>query len=191
MVSGLPLPAWTAPFECGAFAATRLLASGKARLDVPGGNVLYAAVGVAIWEGEPPPAIVARVGEDYPQEWLTQFALRGLDTRGVRILPQAVDVRSFTAFLSRTNRATDDPVAHFARVGLPFPKAMLGYRDTSSAIDSRTRLQPISLRQGDIPPDYLDASAAHLCPMDYLTHSLLPAVLPGKGQEQELYGLPV
>jgi sugar/nucleoside kinase (ribokinase family) len=154
-----------------------ILPSGKARLDVPGGNVLYAAVGAAIWEAEPPPAIVARVGEDYPQEWLTQFALRGLDTRGVRVLPQAVDVRSFTAYLSRTSRATDDPVAHFARVGLPFPKAMLGYRDNSSAIDSRTRLQPTSLRQGDIPPDYLDASAAHLCPLDYLTHSLLPAVL--------------
>jgi sugar/nucleoside kinase (ribokinase family) len=26
-------------------------------------------------------------------------------------------------------------------------------------------------------PDYLDATAAHLCPVDYLTHSLLPAVL--------------
>jgi sugar/nucleoside kinase (ribokinase family) len=88
-----------------------------------------------------------------------------------------VDLRSFTAYLSRTHRVTDDPVAHFARLGLPFPKALLGYRDASLILDSRTRLQPTSLRQGDIPPDFLDASAAHLCPMDYLTHSLLPAVL--------------
>ena len=42
---------------------------------------------------------------------------------------------------------------------------------------SRTQLQLTSLRQGDIPIDFLDASAAHLCPVDYLTHSLLPAVL--------------
>jgi ribokinase len=117
------------------------------------------------------------VGEDYPQEWLETFARRGLDTRGVRVLPQELDLRSFTAYLSRTARATDDPVAHFARVGLPFPKALLGYKDTSSALDSRTRLSPTSIRQGDIPPDYLDASAAHLCPSDYLAHSLLPAVL--------------
>jgi sugar/nucleoside kinase (ribokinase family) len=34
-----------------------------------------------------------------------------------------------------------------------------------------------SLRQGDIPADFLDAQAVHLCPVDFLTHSLLPAVL--------------
>jgi len=154
-----------------------LLPSGEPLLDVPGGNVLYAAVGLAVWERQPPPAILARVGEDYPSEWLANFAKRGLDIRGVRVLSQAVDVRSFTAYLSRATRVTDDPVAHFARLGLPFPKALLGYRDASSALDSRTRLQPTSLRQGDIPADFLDASAAHLCPIDYLTHSLLPAVL--------------
>jgi sugar/nucleoside kinase (ribokinase family) len=33
------------------------------------------------------------------------------------------------------------------------------------------------LRQSDIPADFLDATAAHLCPVDYLTHSMLPAVL--------------
>jgi len=154
-----------------------ILPSGEALLDVPGGNVLYAAVGLKIWEPEPSPAVLARVGEDYPQEWLDQFAHRGLDTRGVHVVPQPMDLRAFIAFLSRTNRATDDPVSHFARAGLAFPKELLGYRDTSSALDSRTNLLPTSLRQGDIPPDYLDASAAHLCPLDYLTHSLLPAVL--------------
>jgi len=154
-----------------------LFPSDKPLLDVSGGSALYAAVGVAIWEPDPPPALVARVGEDYPQEWLDDFSRQGLNTQGVRVLPEAVDVRFFTAFLSRSTRALDDPVAHFARLGLPFPKALLGYRDTSSMVNSRTRLLPTSLRQGDIPPDFLDASAIHLCPLDYLTHSLLPAVL--------------
>ena len=86
-------------------------------------------------------------------------------------------VRGFTAILSRRTPSTDDPGSPFACAGLAFPKELLGYRDTSSALDSRTNLLPTSLRQGDIPPDYLDASAAHLCPLDYLTHSLLPAVL--------------
>ncbi len=154
-----------------------LLPSGEALSDVPGGNVLYAAVGVAIWEPAPPPAILARVGEDYPEEWLSDFRSRGLDTRGVRVLSQPVDLRNFIAYISRSVRATEDPVAHYARVGLPFPKALLGYRDASASLGSRTNLLPTSLRQGDIPSDYLDASAAHLCPLDYLTHSLLPAVL--------------
>jgi sugar/nucleoside kinase (ribokinase family) len=42
-------------------------------------------------------------------------------------------------------------------------------------------LNPYSLRQSDIIPDYLDASAAHLCPLDFLTHSLVPAVLRQAG----------
>jgi len=42
-------------------------------------------------------------------------------------------------------------------------------------------LTPTSLRQGDIPDHYLDASAAHLCPIDLLTHTLLPAMLRQHG----------
>lgn len=154
-----------------------ILPSGELLLDVPGGNALYAAVGLAVWEPDPPPGLVARVGEDYPQSWLETFERRGLDARGVRVLAEAVDVRSFFAYSDRTTRSHDDPVTHFARLGLPFPRALLGYRPPNSPVDSRTRLRSTSLRQGDIPPDFLDASAAHLCPLDYLTHSVLPAVL--------------
>lgn len=155
-----------------------LLPSGEPLLDIPGGSALYAAVGLAIWEPNPAPAVVARVGEDYPQGWLDDFERCGLDVRGVRIMPEAIDLRFFTAIVDRYTRANDDPVAHFARHGLSFPKALLGYRNSSaSAIDSRTKLQPVSLRQADIPEEYLEASAAHLCPLDYLTHSLLPALL--------------
>lgn len=151
--------------------------NGDVLLDVPGGNVLYAAVGQCVWEPNPPPGIIAQVGEDYPQEWIDRFARLGMDVRGVHVLPEAVDVRSFSAFVDRTTRSYDDPVAQFARLGLPFPKALLGFHHLRSSIDSRTRLTPTSLRQGNIPPDYLNATAAHLCPLDYLTHSVLPAIL--------------
>jgi sugar/nucleoside kinase (ribokinase family) len=43
--------------------------------------------------------------------------------------------------------------------------------------DSHSQLTQTSLRQADIPADYLDATAAHLCPIDFLTHTLLPAVM--------------
>jgi sugar/nucleoside kinase (ribokinase family) len=224
-----------------------ILPGGKALLDAPGGNLLYAAAGFALWDGEPgaerptqTPAVaptlktetsapglgnaesasrsdadpdpagdgsqpgeedgqtpeynawqdssrlgqvglLARVGEDYPQEWLDDFARRGFDVRGVRILPEAIDLRSFYAYTDRQTRLSDDPLAHFARLGLPFPKALLGYRPPAPGQDSRTRLGPTSLRQSDIPPDYLDAGAAHLCPLDFLTHTLLPAILRQSG----------
>lgn len=154
-----------------------ILPSGEALLDVPGGNALHTAIGLAIWKPDFPPAIIARVGEDYPQEWLERFDGCGLDSRGVKVLSEAVDLRFFTAFADRTTRLYDDPVAHFARLGLPFPKALLGYKNTAQAVDSRTRLSTTSLRQDDIPVDFLDASTAHFCPQDFLTHSLLPAIL--------------
>jgi sugar/nucleoside kinase (ribokinase family) len=155
-----------------------LLPDGTPLLDIPGGSALYAAVGLATWEPQPPPALVARVGEDYPMDWLEKFESCGLDVRGVRMLPDAIDLRSFTAIIDRYSLSVDDPVAHFARAGLSFPKALLGYRPSSSAtIDSRTQMQPISLRQADLPEDYMEATAAHLCPLDYLTHSLMPALL--------------
>ena len=151
--------------------------SGKPLLDVPGGNALYAAIGLLLWEPDPPPAIIARVGEDYPQEWLDEFTHCGLDVRGVRVLPEAVDLRSFSALVDRSTRTVDEPVAHFARLGLPFPKALLGYRAPAVSVDSRTQLLPTSLRQVDIPPEFMDAGAVHFCPLDYLAHSLLPTIL--------------
>jgi sugar/nucleoside kinase (ribokinase family) len=159
-----------------------ILPSGKPLLDVPGGNLLYASIGLAIWEPLPPPGLIARVGEDYPQEWLDLCRRRGLDIRGIRVLPEAIDLRTFYVYDGNYVRFIDDPVAHFARLGLAFPKTLLGYRRPSpDAVDSRTKLSPISLRQIDILPDYRDASAAHLCPLDYLTHSLVPAILRQSG----------
>ncbi len=97
------------------------------------------------------------------------------------MLPEAVDVRSFYAYTDRTTRVEDDPVTHFARLGEPFPRALLGYNQKASELDSRTRLSQTSLRQGDILPEYLETTSAHICSVDYLTHSLLPAVLRQAG----------
>ena len=150
-------------------------------IDVPGGHLIYAAVGLAVWEPEPLPGLIARVGEDYPQGWLDELARRGFDTRGIHVLPEAIDVRTFAVYPDRATRLCEDPVPHFARLGMPFPKSLLGYRPPGSPLDSRTRLSPTSLRQSDIPAEYLEATAAHLCPVDYLTHTLLPAALRQAG----------
>jgi sugar/nucleoside kinase (ribokinase family) len=154
-----------------------LLPDGRALLDTPGGNLLYTAAGIRLWEPDTKPGLLARVGEDYPRTWIDQFAQRGMDVRGIRVLPEAIDLRYFIAFSNMQTRHLDDPVSHFARLEMSFPKALLGYRNPTPNLDSRTSLLPTSLRQMDVPAEYLDAIAAHLCPIDYLTHSMLPAVL--------------
>jgi sugar/nucleoside kinase (ribokinase family) len=158
-----------------------LLPNGKALVDVPGGNVIYAAAGFGVWEQPSQAGVLARVGEDYPRAWLEQIQQRGFDIRGVKVLPEAVDLRSFYAYTDMVTRLTEDPAAQFTRFQAPFPKALINYSSKASSYDSHSHLMPYSLRQSDIPEDYLDASAAHLCPIDYLTHSLLPAVLRQNG----------
>jgi hypothetical protein len=158
-----------------------LIPNGKALVDVLGGNVIYAAAGFGVWEPAALTGLIARVGEDYPHEWLEQIKLRGFDIQGIRILPEAIDLRSFYVYIDMYTRLTEDPAAHFTRLKQPFPKALLNYARPVYSYDSLSRLSATSLRQSDIPDDYLDATAAHLCPIDYLTHTLLPAVLRQNG----------
>lgn len=148
---------------------------GKALIDIPGGGLLYAAAGMAIWDNGI--GLISRVGEDYPQNWITRLSKQGFDTRGIRILPEAIDLRHFVAYQDSDTISTEDPVAHFARLGMPYPKALLGYNPDPPKKDPRTQPGILTIRQNDFPPDYLDATAAHLCPMDFLTHTLMPAVL--------------
>jgi sugar/nucleoside kinase (ribokinase family) len=151
--------------------------NGNALVDVPGGNLIYAAAGLGVWEPKNEVGLIARVGEDYPREWLGEFKKRGFNVRGIRVLPEAIDLRSFYVYTDIYTRLNEDPATHFTNLKQPFPKALLNYSRSRNTYDSRTQLTQTSLRQSDIPADYLDATAAHICPIDFLTHTLLPAVL--------------
>jgi sugar/nucleoside kinase (ribokinase family) len=149
-----------------------LLPNGKSGIDIPGGSLMYAAAGLGLWESDT--GLIARVGEDYPHEWLERLARQGFDTRGIHILADVMDVRWFAVYTDGAVRQNNNPVAHFSRLGLAFPKMLLGYDEPSLQLDSRTQPNVNTLRLNDFPVDYLDATAAHICPLDYLSHSLLP-----------------
>jgi sugar/nucleoside kinase (ribokinase family) len=153
--------------------------NGKPQIDAPGGNLLYTAAGLGLWEEGI--GLISRVGEDYPRAWFKQFEKRGLDTRGITVLPESLDLRQFIAYTDLKTRHTSNPVAHFARLEIPFPKSLFGYKDPTNLQDSRDHLTARSIRKGDIPVDFMHATAAHFCPLDYLTHSLLPAELRQAG----------
>lgn len=148
---------------------------GEALSDVPGGSLLYGAAGIAVWASGI--GLIGRVGEDYPQEWLERTSQYTLDLRGIHVLPEILDLRHFIAFPDLETRQTDSPVSHFVRLNLPFPKSLLGYTPPTPQPDSRTQPTRLTIRANQIPSDYFDATAAHLCPLDFLSHSLLPSVL--------------
>lgn len=153
-----------------------LTPEGKALNDVLGGNVVYAAVGWLLGNPDMRPAILARIGEDYPRHWLEQIKERQMDISGVKIEAHPIDVRAFYAYRGLGTYSNAEAISHYSQYGLPFPKALFGYQPPVQQ-DSRTRTQPISIRSNDIPKEFLDASAAHICPVDYLTHNLLPTLL--------------
>ncbi len=141
--------------------------SGSTLIDVPGGSLLYAAGGLGIWNNSI--GLAARVGEDYPQDWLRDFEARGWDRGGIHILPGPLDLRYFRAWSDPLNIQETNPVAHFGRLGLLFPKSLLGYQPPHEMEDDRKTPLPASPRPADLPPDYLNARGAHICPLDYAT----------------------
>jgi len=142
-------------------------------LDEPGGNLLYAAGGLRVWETEV--GLLGRVGEDYPFRWRREFEIRGFDTQGLKILPDSLDLRSFRAYSENFELSLNNPVSHFARRGIKFPKALLGYQPPSEKKENPRQSNLHAPTVGDIPKNYLDASAAHICPMDFTSQGQLLA----------------
>lgn len=148
-----------------------LPAVGQPRLDVAGGDLLYAAAGLRVWESNV--GLVGRVGDDYPRAWLNECKRRGFDTSGIKILPQALDVREFVSYTESFELSELNPITHFARRGMTFPKALLGYQP----LEERATEEAGRLVITDIPEDYLSARAALICPMDLTTQNQLIAGL--------------
>ena len=146
-----------------------LPALGQPRLDAAGGRLLYAAAGLGVWESGT--GLVGRVGNDYPRAWLNDVKSRGFDTSGIRIQPQNLDVREFIAYNESFEANRVNPVSHFARREMTFPKSLLGYQP------DKEQDEALKLTVRDIPDGYLTARAAYLCPMDLVTQTQLIAGL--------------
>lgn len=143
--------------------------TGSPRLDVPGGNLLYAAAGLRVWESSI--GLVGRVGEDYPREWLNECALRGFDIRGIKVVSKPLDVRDFISYTESFEVSRINPITQFARREMTFPKSLLGYQP----LDERRMDESGQLLITDIPDAYLTARAALLCPMNLTTQTQLIA----------------
>lgn len=148
--------------------------SGEPSIDTLGGNLVYAAAGLKLW-GETA-GLLARVGENFPEEWLSRIKKTGLDMEGIKVLSREMEHRRFMAHADLQTTHRQNPVQQFADRGLAFPPALLGFRPQASSHDSRTKPLGQSIQISDVPQKYLAASAVHLCPIDYLSHMILPSL---------------
>lgn len=150
-----------------------LLPTGQPMLDTPGGSVLYSIGGLGTWDTGG--GLLARIGEDYPREWLRSIEERGFDTDGVRIIPEALDLRSFLAYSGSFEPNWTNPVAHFAQLGIPFPKILLGYQSPIDQKVNPNQPDPAAPHVTDIPNEYLYTKAIHICHLDFFNQTQLLA----------------
>jgi sugar/nucleoside kinase (ribokinase family) len=150
---------------------------GQPVMDWPGGSLLYVAGGLCVWESNA--GLLARVGEDYPRQWLGEFERRGLDVRGIRILPESVDLRSFIAYTDTNERSRSSAVSHFARRQMTFPKSLLGYQPLDESTRDPREPDPVAPLALDVPKDYRDIMQVHICPLDFTSQSQLVNLFKG------------
>jgi ribokinase len=158
--------------------------TGEARIGLVGGNALYSAVGAAVWKRplNGRVALWARIGENYPQDWLAKLAALGLDTAGLLRIPGHQDHRTFYAYTPDGRRVDTDPAFHFGRIGQPLPDPLRDYIHSTPGQDNPDEYEPLALRPEDWPKQYempaeSAASALHLAPISIRTHMTVPAIL--------------
>jgi len=152
---------------------------GQAHTGLPGGNALYAAVGASIWTNEV--SLWARIGANYPQQWLDELARRGLGTDGLVRVPGEQDHRTFFAYTPDGRRDDTNPAAHFGRIQQPLPAALQDYIHSTPGQDNPAMYEPLALRPGDWPQAYEGATAVHLSPHSLRSHLFIPGRLRQAG----------
>jgi sugar/nucleoside kinase (ribokinase family) len=152
---------------------------GHPLLDSPGGNLLYAAGGLAVWDTNA--GLIGRVNESYPRQWVRGLEERGFDTRGIRTLRelQNIDLRSFVAFTDSNERSYVNAVSHFVRRQIAFPKSLLGYQPPDKLGKDLLEPKLISPAVLDTPKDYRDVRHVHLCPFDFISQSQMVSLFRG------------
>jgi ribokinase len=121
--------------------------------------------------------LVARVGNNYPAEWLREIESRGIDTAGVVVRPEPLDHRTFYAYLTFEQRDDLNPAAHFARIGQPLPPALAGYATSTEGQEDRAHFSPLGVRPEEFNPAYLEAHGFHLAPFDFSIHYHFPGLV--------------
>jgi sugar/nucleoside kinase (ribokinase family) len=142
---------------------------GSPLLDSAGGNLLYTAGGLAVWDKHI--GLIARINQDYPKQWLESFEKRGFDVRGIQTVQEKFDLRNFIAYTDSSERSHTSAVSHFARRELTFPKTLLGYHPPDESIKDLHEMDITSPSALDVPKDYRDVTHIHICPFDFASQS--------------------
>ena len=161
-----------------------LTEDGKDINDIPGGHLLYSAIGMTPWERHP--GLVSKAGRNFPSSFIEKLNKYEFNTHGIKVLDRDLEHRNFISFFEPGWASTTweknqkSVLSQYFHAGKPFPKELLGYNGGSDKTDSLTERTGDTMLARDIPQDYMEARCIHLCPMDFITHNLLPQAFSGE-----------
>lgn len=118
-----------------------------------GGNAAYGSAGLRLWTGPGKVGIVARMGEDYPREWIQEIQAAGIDTEGVRAVKGPHGLVSGFVYDSHGDRPDYVDLDENGRGYAP--------QDPDAVMRTQWAFGPDS---SDIPDSYRDAQAIFLAP---------------------------
>lgn len=153
-------------------------ATGKVVSNQSGGNLLYASSGASLWNRTNNDiGLISKVGSNFPKINIQELAEKGFKTDGIKKLEHFIEHRTFTAYSDLRTSYTKSPISYFGQIGDALLVSLLGHqgKEEENQISSRSNQGIYS--EKDLPEEYCFASVAHLCPLDYLSHSLFPEVL--------------
>ena len=159
----------------------RTLITAKKELTIaqPSGNLLYAAAAHKFFGNHS--SIFARIGQNYSSNWIKGFEKLGIDCLPLLQLNQDIDHRTFVALSDDLQSVYTKPIDQFAKIKTALPKSLLGYKHHQGKQDERKTRNLSSWRRADISLSMQQFKGAHLCPHDFLSHQLIPAVLRERG----------
>ncbi len=141
---------------------------GKAHQQIIGGPCLYAAGVMSFWGGHV--GVSGIIGPDFPEGWKSKVNAHKVDCRGILQSDDFLDCRKFYAYPAPPVSKLENPVAFYASRGLSFPRELLGYSEELSEINWLHSSQFTTRLMENLPLDYMDATAAHLSPLDLTSH---------------------
>ena len=151
--------------------------------DIPGGHLLYTAIGMSPWETNP--GLVSRVGKNLPAAFTDLLTKYHFNTDGIRVIADDLEHRHFISFfgpkndLRGGNRERTSVLSQYFHAGKAFPKELLGYSYGLQGKNSLTDRTSETVLVRDIPKNYRESRCIHICPLDYLSHNLLPQAFTG------------